>query len=121
LTGNMAATNMVATTGAEHDYQFNWTVSLTTAGSSCTGTTSVTLNAIFTDPNASNSQTVALGTIILANAGNGVVGYVASGSDNILTKSGTAVQLSTSGYTLGSGCTSTGPTYVVTPTLVQLW
>jgi hypothetical protein len=117
----MAATSMVATTGAQHDYLFNWTISLTTAGTSCAGTTSVTLNTIFTDPNASNSQTVALGTIILANTGNGVVGYVASGSDNILAKTGTAVQYSTTGYTLGSGCTSTNPTYVVTPTLAQLW
>lgn len=78
------------------------------------------MNAIFTDPNAGGSITELLGTITLAAGGNGTVGFVAQGTDNILAKSGTAVQYSTSGYTAGTGC-SVNPTYQVSPTLVQLW
>jgi hypothetical protein len=116
---NISATTMVASTSALHDYLLNWTISLTTAGSGCTGNTTVILNAIFTDPNASGSITEVLGTITLATAGNGNVGFIASGVDNILAKASTAVQYSTSSYT-GGGCT-TNPTYQVSPTLVQLY
>ena len=117
---NISATTMVASTSAMHDYNFSWTVSLTAAGAACTGSTTVVLNAIFTDPNASSSVTQPLGTITLANNGNGSPGFVASGVDNILAKSGTAVQYSASSYTEGAGCT-TAPTYQISPTLVQLW
>lgn len=120
VTANISATNMVASTGAIHGYLFSWTISLTTAGSSCTTSTSVTLNAIFTDPNTSSPVTEALGTFTLATNGNGTVGFISSGADNILAKSGTAVQYSTSSYTAGSGC-SPAPAYQVSPALVQLW
>ena len=119
-TGNLAAVTMV-TPGANHDYLFNWTVELSVAGTSCTGNTTVTLNAIFQSINGSGTTTQALGTLTIAAGGVGAVGFVAEGSDNILAKSGTAVQFSTSGYTLGTSCTSTNPTYIVYPTLVQLW
>lgn len=120
-TGNLGATSMVATTGAQHQYLFGGTFSLTVAGTSCTGSTTVTLNAIFTDPNASGSQTVPVGTVTLANAGVGVVGFAAGvPALTILAKTGTAVQYSTTSYTLGTGCTSTNPTYVFTPLLLQV-
>ncbi len=119
VTTNISAVTMV-TAGALHAYAFDWTVSLTTAGTSCSGSTTVTLNAIFTDPNTSSPTTLPLGTLTLAASGNGTAGFVASGRDHILAKSGTAVQYSTSGYTLGTGC-SPGPTYQVSPALTQLW
>jgi hypothetical protein len=112
--------SMISNTTAEHDYLFNWTISLTVPGMGCTGSTTITLNESHTDPNASTSSTVALGTITIARSGNGNVGLVASGSTNILAKSGTSVQYSITSYTPGPGCTK-GPTYQVTPTLVQLW
>jgi hypothetical protein len=119
-TGNLAAVTMV-TPGANHDYLFTWTVELSVAGTSCTGSTTVTLNAIFQSLNGSGSTTEVLGILTIANAGVGTVGFVAEGSDNIIAKSGTAVQFSTSGYTLGASCSGTNPTYIVYPTLVQLW
>lgn len=119
-TGNLGAVTMV-TPGANHDYLFTWTVELSVAGTSCTGSTTVTLNAIFQSLNGSGSTTEVLGILTIANAGVGTVGFVAEGSDNIIAKSGTAVQFSTSGYTLGASCSGTNPTYIVYPTLVQLW
>jgi hypothetical protein len=117
---NIGATNMVATTSAQHDYLFNWTIDLTTTGLSCTGNTTVTLNVIFTDPNTSTPVTQALGTVTLANGTSGTVGFIAEGTENVLAKTGTAVQYSTTNYTGGSGCI-TNPSYTVYPTLVQLW
>jgi hypothetical protein len=115
---NISATTMTTAPNDSnnHDYLFAWSVSLTAAGSGCTGTTTVVLNAIFTDPNASSAYTEPLGTLTLASNGNGTVGFVASGVDNILVKTNTAVQYSTSSYTLGAGCT-TSPTYQVSPAL----
>jgi hypothetical protein len=120
VTTNIAATSMVASTGAMHDYLFTWTISLTVVGVACTGNTTVTLNDIFTDPNSSTPTTQALGTVTLASQGVGTLGFIASGTSNILAKTGTAVQYSTTSYTPGVACT-TNPTYQVSPTLVQLW
>jgi hypothetical protein len=117
---NIAATSMVATTSAQHDYTFNWTASLTAVGVACTGTTTVILNAIFTDPNHAGATTQPLATITLANTGVGTLGFLASGVENILAASGTAVQYSTTSYTAGAGC-STNPTYIIYPTLTQNW
>jgi hypothetical protein len=117
---DIKATTMVASTSAQHDYLFSWTVSLKTIGSGCSGSTTVILNEIHTDPNASASVTVPVATITLANSGNGTVGFVASGANNILAKNGTAVQYSTSAYSAGRGCT-VNPAYVISPTLLQLW
>jgi hypothetical protein len=117
---NLSPIPMVARTSAIHSYLFNWTVSLTAPGIGCVGSTTVTLNEIHTDPNATSPVIVPLRTITLASSGNGTPGFVASGTDSILSKSGTSVQYSTSSYSPGSGC-STNPTYQVSPTLVQLW
>ncbi len=117
VTTNIGAVTML-TTSALHSYDLSWTISLTTVGTSCTGSTTVTLNAIFTDPNTSSPTTLPLGTVTLAANGNGTAGFIASGVDHILAKSGTAVQYSTSGYTLGTGC-SPGPAYQVSPVLAQ--
>ena len=119
VSANIAATTMV-TTAALHDYLFTWTISLGAVGVACTGSTSVTLNAIFTDPNTSSVTTQSLGTVTLASNGIGAAGFVASGTANILAKTTTAVQYSTTNYTPGVGCT-TFPTYQVSPTLIQEW
>jgi hypothetical protein len=117
-TGNISAVTMTTAPASTpgSSYHLDWTISLTALGVGCTGSTTVTLNAIFTDPNVSSAITEALGTITIAASGNGVVGFVAQGSDNIYAKASTAVQYSTSGYTLGTGC-STNPTYQLTPVL----
>jgi len=117
---NISAMNMVASASAQHHYLFAWTISLTAVGNGCTGNTTVVLNEIHTDPNGGGAVTVPLQIITLANSGNGIVGFIVSGTGNILAATGTAVQYSTSSYTAGSGCT-TNPSYKVQPTLVQLW
>jgi len=116
---NIAATNMVASAPANTLYMYLWTISLTAAGTTCTSSTTVNLNAIFQDPNAGGAQTELLGTITLAAGGNGTVGFVASGNDNIYAKSGTAVQYSTTGYSAGTGC-SVNPSYQVTMRLIPI-
>ena len=116
---NIAATTMV-TPGANHDYLFNWTVELSTVGVACTSSTIVTLNAIFQSLNGGSVTTEPLATLTIAANGVGTLGFIAQGSNNILAKSGTAVQYSTTSYTAGAGCT-TNPSYTVYPTLVQLW
>jgi hypothetical protein len=120
VNNNIAVTNMVASTSAEHTYLFNWTISLVTPGTSCAGKTTVELNAIFTDPNAPRATTQNVsGTVTIASGGNGTVGFVASGVNSIRAKTGTAVQYSTTNFTAGANC-SPPPTYKVYLTLTQL-
>jgi hypothetical protein len=119
VSGNISSVTM-ATASATHDYLFTWTVSLTAVGASCSGSTTVVLNAIFTDPNANFATIESLGTLTLANSGNGVKGFIASGTANILAKASTNVSYSTSNYTAGTGCV-TNPTYQLSPALVQFW
>ena len=120
LTGNMNAVTMV-TTSAEHAYYFGWTVSLISAGAGCVGSTVVTLQLSFTDPNAAPSTSLLSGTLTIAANGNGTPGYVSSGVEYLVAKSGTAVQFATIGYTsLGNGCSS-NPGYQIFPTLSQAW
>jgi hypothetical protein len=110
---------MVATTSALHDYLFTWTASLTALGVGCSGTTTTVLNVIFTDPNASTSTTEALATLTIATSGNGTLGFISSGTANILAKTTTSVTYSTTGYNgSAAGCT-TGPSYQITPVLIQ--
>lgn len=113
VTTNIAAANIVASAGSTKLYHFDWEVSLTVVGASCTGSTTVVVNAVLTDPNTSSPQTIALGTITIASLGNGTLGYVADGSESFYVKTGTALQYSTTSYTAGSGC-GTNPTYQVT-------
>jgi hypothetical protein len=117
---NISAVPMIASTSAMHDYLFAWEISLTTIGTGCSGSTTVVINALFTDPNNSSPVTDALGTVTIASSGNGTLGFVASGLVNILAAASTAVQYSTSSYSAGSGC-SVNPTYQVSPTLIALW
>lgn len=116
---NIGATTMVSP-GANHDYEFDWTVELSVVGVACTGSTTVVLNAIFQSVNGSGTTTEPVATLTIAASGVGTLGFVAEGADNILAKSGTAVQYSTTSYTAGAACT-TNPKYIVYPTLVQLW
>jgi hypothetical protein len=110
---NISATNIVSSAAATKLYHFDWEVSLTAVGVACTGSTTVVVNAIFTDPNTSSAQTIALGTITLANNGVGTLGFIAEGSESFYVKTATALQYSATSYTAGSGC-STNPTYQIT-------
>jgi hypothetical protein len=116
---NLTATSMIILTSAEHTYTFQWTISLVTPGTSCTGNTTVELDAIYTDPNGAGAQTQNLGVVTIASSGNGTAGMVATGVDNIRAKTGTAVQYQTSNFTAGTGC-SPAPTYKVYPVLSQV-
>jgi hypothetical protein len=116
---NLTAANMVVLTSAERTYTFQWTISLVTPGTSCTGNTTVELDAIYTDPNGAGTQTQNLGVVTIASSGNGTAGMVATGVDNIRAKTGTAVQYQTSNFTAGTGC-SPAPTYKVYPVLSQV-
>ena len=115
---SMSATTMLSTTG-EHAYWFGWTISLTAQGVACTGSTTVQINAIFTDPNSASPVTEALGTVTIAASGIGTLGFVANGMEHLDAASGTAVQYSTV-YNVDSTCT-TNPSYQLTPSLVQIW
>lgn len=115
---NIAATTMF-TPGVASNYRFTYYVDLTAVGVGCTGSTTVVVNAIFTDPNAAAAQTVALATVTIATSGNGTLGQVASGTYAWRNKAASAIQYSTSGYTAGAGCT-TNPTYQIVPVLETL-
>ena len=110
-TGSLSSTTLT-TTGASATFDhFDWAVSLASAGVACTGSTTVAVNLIFTDPNAASSVTEVLGTVTVAANGNGTLGFIAEGADSVWSKASTAVSLSTT-YTEGSGC-STAPGYTV--------
>lgn len=98
-------------------YSLKWEISLTTVGVACTGSTTVALNAIWTDPNTSSSTTQTFGTVTIASSGDGTVGFIAEGVDPILAKNATSVSYSTT-YTAGSGCT-TDPSYQVSYVITQ--
>ena len=115
----IAATNLVASVSSNPGvYALYWVVSLTAAGTNCTGSTSITLNDTFTDPSTSSPITNPVGTITIAANGNGTLGYIASGTETILAKNATAIQYSTS-YTAGAGCTL-NPAYQVSYAYTQL-
>ena len=120
VNANISATNMVASTSAEHTYLLNWTVSLVTPGTSCAGSTTVEVHAVFTDPNASGTidQNVS-GTVTVAASGNGTAGFIASGVSNIRAKTTTAVQYAAENFTAGTSC-SPAPTFKIYPVLTQL-
>ena len=123
VNANISATTgtMIAATNTIHHYKFEWVVSLTAVGASCSGNTTVVLNAIFTNPNNSSPITQNIsGTITLASSGNGTLGFIASGTTPIFAAPGTAVQYSTSSFTGGASC-SPNPKYQVDATLVQEW
>jgi hypothetical protein len=119
---SIGSTTMQAALGSStgnHAYKFDWEISLTAAGVGClTTSTTVAVNAIFTDP-ATTSATQTLATVTIANAGNGTIGYVSSGAATIVSKANTAVSYSTT-YTEGASC-STAPTYQLSPVLTLLW
>jgi hypothetical protein len=119
---NIAATTMSSGIAGTHAYRLSWYVDLVTPGTGCTAGTTVVLNEIFTDPNASASTTLALTPSALTVAsGNGVAGaVVGSGTESVVAKTSTAVQFSTTSFTAGTGC-SPAPTYQVYPILELLW
>jgi hypothetical protein len=114
--GNITSTQLWAGVGGgTHMGKFSWYVEQTGAGSTCTGNTTVVLNVIYNPPSKASALTQSLGTLTIASSGNGAPGnFVSNGTYPIGIKSGTAVSYSTTGYNLGSGCT-TNPTYTVYP------
>lgn len=101
-------------------YELNWYIDLSAVGTSCTGSTTVVFNILFTDPLGAGQQTVASGTLTIATNGNGTLGtIVANGTQIIVAKLSTTVQYSTTSFTAGTGC-SPAPKYQVTPILKQL-
>ncbi len=114
---NVSATTLITAPTSVSRYRISFYVDQTVVGAGCTGTSTVTLNVIYTDPNAGAAQTVAVGTYNVATSGNGGVGnFVGQSTFNLVAKASTAVQYSTSGYTAGTGCT-THPSYQVYPVL----
>jgi len=116
---SIAATTMV-TPATATTYRFTAYPTLTVIGTSCTGTTTLALSAIYTDPNESVSNTTTLAAVNLAITGNGTVGHLPGGAANfaplfLRAKANTPVQYSTT-YTLGTGC-SPGPSYQIFPAL----
>lgn len=117
---NIAATTMFTNVASTQVYRFTGYIDQTASGTSCTGSTTVTLNVIFTDPNASTSTTVSIGTFNVATSGNGAVGNpISSFHYTLAAKASTAVQYSTSAFTAGTGC-STSPAYRIYPRLEAL-
>jgi hypothetical protein len=123
-TGNLSAVTMVSSTSAQHGYLFAWHVSISAAGSGCSGTgfISAQIYINYEDPNESAAASQVLGSLQLAENGNGSVGRVTNGTDFIVAASSTAVSYGVQNYTLsGITCSTSTPAYIVYPTLVQLW
>jgi hypothetical protein len=113
-TSSVSATQIISSAPATRMYHMDWTLSITTAGTSCAGGTTVAVNAIFTDPNASGAVTETLGTITIGTGANwnGTAGLAGNGSEGLYVKNGTALQYSLA-YTAGSAC-SAAPTVQLT-------
>jgi hypothetical protein len=117
-TGNVSSTQIVSSVPSTPGfYTLKWVISLTAAGTSCTGNTSVQLFDVFTDPNTSATITNVIGTPYIASNGVGTVGYVSNGVESILAKNATSISIGTQNYT--TGCTGTNPTYQVSYVIYQ--
>jgi hypothetical protein len=116
-TSSISATTMITSAAATALYEFNFYIDETVAGTSCVGNTTVAVNAIWTDPNASTATTLTVGTFTIST--NGTVGNSLAGSPvQIAAKASTAIQFSTT-YTAGTGCSSS-PTVQLYPALRSL-
>lgn len=105
-------------------YRVSFYAAVVTPGTSCTGNTTVNLNFLYTDPNGTGQQTLAV-TLAVATGNNGTAGNIifstASGIPQLPTwvfnaKAGSTIQWSTTSFTAGTGC-SPAPTYQITPRL----
>lgn len=121
-TASIGATTMVtapAQPATGTHYVFSFYATQTVLGTSCTGNTTVTVNAIVTDPNAAAPQTTAVGVFTVTTNGTlGIVPLTSSaygGNMPLVAKAGTIVQFSTT-YALGTAC-APGPTVQLFPTL----
>jgi len=120
-TSSITATTMVTAPtipAGGTSYRLSGYVSQTILGTSCTGNSTIVLNAVFQDPNAASAQTQAVATFSVTT--NGTLGIVpmTTNTDSglvIRAKAGTAVQYSTT-FTPGSAC-SPAPTVQVYPLL----
>lgn len=116
---NISTVTMLTAPAQTSVYRVSFFADQTEAGIDCTGTTTVVLNLLYTDPNAS-SQTVLGVTLNIAVSGNGAVGsfiYPSSGPVPIpvwtfAAKASTTVRWKTQSYAAGTGCT-TNPSYQI--------
>lgn len=117
---NIAATNMVASVATTATFRAEFTFDITVIGTNCTGSTSLNINVLFTDPNNQSSQPNYTQNLAITLMNNGPLGNESVGGlFTFRAKSGTAIQYSTTGYTAGAGCTI-NPSYQVFPILEQL-
>lgn len=122
---SITATTMVtapAQPSAGTSYRLSAYVSQTVLGTSCAGNSTISLNAVFQDPNAAAPQTQAVATFTVTT--NGTLGIVpiTSTTDTmplvLRAKAGTVVQFSTN-YSPGGSC-APAPTVQVYPILEQM-
>jgi hypothetical protein len=120
---NISATTMATAGGSGNTYRFGVYLDQTVLGSSCAGNTTVTLNVIFTDPNASSTTTSSTQSMtIVTNGSVGTTNSLFNFTGNywlvFRAKASTAVQYSTT-VSPGGSC-SPVPSYQVYPILEQI-
>jgi hypothetical protein len=109
----LASTPAVQTSQVLHVY-----VGVSVAGVACTGSTTLNFNTQFNDPNGAALTSIQTPLTITATESATVGSAIASFDVPFYAKASTAVKVSTSGYTAGSGCT-TNPSYQAFLTLNQ--
>ena len=111
-----ATTLTTVSSSGPNTYLMGGYLNVTVVGTGCTSNTTVQLNAVFTDPAAAGSTTLALGVLTVTN--NGTAGNSLSiPLTPIRGKASSTVQFSTT-YTAGASC-SPAPTVQVEPILIQ--
>ncbi|SRR6266851_964598 len=118
---SISAVTMATASGSGNTYRFSLYIDQTVAGTSCSGTTTITPNLIFTDPNASSGFPTGLSNALIG--GNGAPGYIsgtigAAWTFEFRAKASSVVQYSVT-YSAGGSC-APGPSYQIYPVLVQL-
>jgi hypothetical protein len=101
-------------------YEVTSYIDVAAVGTSCTGTTTVVSNIIFTDPLNASTTTYTSSALTVAASGNGTLGgFVAFGSVVLVAKAGTPIQYSFTNFTAGAGC-SPAPKFQVTNIVKQV-
>ncbi len=118
---SISAVTMATASGSGNTYRFSLYIDQTVAGTSCVGTTTITPNIIYTDPNASIGFPSGLSNALIG--GNGTPGQIGGTVGSVWTfnfraKASTVVQYSVT-YSAGGSC-APGPSYQIYPVLVQL-
>lgn len=122
---NIGATTMATAGGSGNIYQIQFYPTQIGVGAGCVSATTIQANLTWTDPNAAGPTTIAI-SILYSIVNNGTAnspivtgtGVLANLPYTIRAKAATVVQYSTT-YSLGGSC-APGPTYQITPVMVQL-